>query len=377
MSHVADTLFLRMALGRLRAHWWETALRESALAEISRLCGDREVHEETSFDLDDADRRLLTIARHGADVLRGYAVPLVPAPYLMTMAASNVALVGIRTDADGYRITMRGEAPLSRAQWLASSHPQVLVVGNSTSWGVGVQSDSAHVASRLNAHGDLCAFNASVKGSNLVQQRLMVEACLPEGGTAVVVGGVLDLIFALSWPRDAAHGTLPFWNAGDGDLTRDAGWALEPNAWPEDPAALLMMRELQALGLLAESRNAHVLYVLQPHLDFLARAPEPAEARLAGAFVQELGAFRPLHASGVLRSHAAPFTRWLAQACTASGVQFVDANTADELAGGAISFLDHIHLTDAGHGRLASLVRRSLGDRVMSEHSREQQRPAA
>jgi hypothetical protein len=366
-----------MALGRLRAHWWETELRESALIEIARLGGSDELGEAAAHELDDADRRLLTIAHHGADVLRGYAVPLVPAPYLMTMAARDVSLVGIGTDAHGFRRTIDDGAPLDREQWLSSTAHRVLVVGNSTSWGVGVRSDGAHTASALNARdGEFCAFNASVKGSNLVQQRLMVDAWLPEGGTAVVIGGVLDLIFALSWPRDDAHGALPFWNAGDGDLTRDSEWAFEPSHWPDDAAAHVMAHELHALGTLARARNAHVLYVLQPHLDFLDRDPLPDEARLAEAFTQELGAFRPLHASGVLRAHAASFTSWLSRACAAAGVQFLDANMADEMREPGVWFLDHIHLTDAGHGQLAALVERWLCEADTVQPPRERKSPA-
>ncbi|HEY0931760.1 MAG TPA: GDSL-type esterase/lipase family protein [Gemmatimonas sp.] len=372
MSSAADALFLRMALGRLRAHWWEAELREPALTEIARLCpGD------AALELDDADRRLLTIARHGADVLRGYSVPLVSAPYIMTMTARDVVLPGLRTDAEGFRVTMQDGAPLRRDAWEATTRPQMLVVGNSSSWGVGVQDDASHVASMLNARGDVSAFNASVKGTNLVQQRLMVDRLLPTGGTAVIVGGVLDLIFALSWPRDDAHGALAFWNAGDADLTRDGEWALEPGAYGQDEACRMLTRELQALGAIACARDAQVLFVMQPHLDFVGRAPLPDEARLAEAFVQELGAFRPVHASGVLQRHAAAYSAWMADACANAGVQFVDTNTAPEFLEPGPWFLDHIHLTDAGHAQLAQTVRRSLGLTHPAGLTAQPQRPAA
>lgn len=352
-------IVLELALERLRDRWWDDADRARAVADVAasvaRIGFDALPHflRDSTY----AEARLLTIAMYGADVLEGLAVRLEAAPYSMTVAARRHAFGGIRIDADGYRMTIRGTTPVSRDAFELEPGRRVLIVGNSTSFGVGVSADHAHVASRLHA---VCpavtCFNASVKGSNLLQQATVADERLPVGADLVVIAGALDLVYALSWPRDAAHGALPFWNVGDPDLTAAPFAPIDPASYAADDAFTAMRRAITSLARTARSRGGRMLFVLQPHLDLSPKARTPREQALALASSTEIGAFKPVHAAAALATHAATFAPWLGQACIDAGADFLDANRSDRFLTDDDLFQDHIHLNDRGHQRMAELI---------------------
>lgn len=354
---------LSSLLGALMEHWWDDAEREPRLAEIAAAVATWSDDERSAFMAGVLPpARRLRIALEAPDVLRGLAVPLVAAPYWMTTAARGHATTGLTVDAHGFRVTHGPDgAPLAFEHWARHHGPRALVVGNSTAWGLGVSGDAQHCASALNQLPTApLTFNAAVKGSNLVQQVALAEAYLPPGADLVIVGGVLDLLFALAWPRDDAHGPLPFWNATDGDLTIDhrlsGGWHLLAGDYDDDPACQLLRDTVARAARLAAARGGRACFVLQPHLDFVKRAPTPAERATADALLAERPVFRPVHTSGVLRSHAAPFTDWLRAVCEQADVAWCDPNTAPAFQASDDLFVDHIHLRDEGHRRLAEQI---------------------
>jgi hypothetical protein len=354
-----DSVLLDLALERLRASWWDDTVRDATLAEIReetlRIGVDRLPPHLT--DEGSPEAMLLDIALHASNVLDGFAVRLEPAPYVMTVAARGHRGPRIGVDADGFRVTLADGAPLSRAGFEAWGGDRVLVVGNSTSFGVGASGDGAHVASALNLlRPDMRAFNASVKGSNLLQQAIVAEQRLPEGADLAIVAGALDLIYALSWPRDESHGALSFWAAGDADLTGDGPYTLKPGAYDGDAACEAMRRAIESMGRTVRARGGRALFLLQPHLDLAGKRVTPLELRLARALSTELGAFRPVHACGALQAHRALFPRWLAGVCAAAGIDFIDLNATVAITGDAFLFLDHIHVNDRGHRHMASAI---------------------
>jgi len=256
-----------------------------------------------------------------------------------------------RIDENGFRGGIR-----------APSLPKVILVGGSTAFGFGLDSDDQTAAARLEEYlPGRCGIDAAVigylSGQELALMVHYLDRWRPEAYVAID-----------GWNDYAQHGTArriiavngKFLNVSD-DLQRfcEAEHGVDTEPWPFPPppepsgrrdrllASLdAYVSNLEKMNTWAGGRGARFLVAFQPTVA-CRQSPTEEEGKIAFGEPQSTG--------------YAEFVELALERCTRLGIECVDlAREPEFLTASETLFLDPVHLTAAGHDALARVLGRAL-----------------
>ncbi|HLO78443.1 MAG TPA: hypothetical protein VK196_18460 [Magnetospirillum sp.] len=305
-----------------------------------------------------------------------------PLPFVMYGGAANISCPTFSTDAIGFRYSQAPDGTRFSPSDNTGGRGNALVTGGSTAFGIGSTSDGMTLASML-SDGETNFLNlgrpAYVLQQNTVDY-LFLAGRLPPLRHIVLLAGINDVAAPrYSQVFSPHYGSFFGWN--DYLKTQGRVQACFPEAYwpasirsqfhvadtadarPEDGGVVAVMAQmLRCWKMFAESQGTRVTFVLQPVSFWINRSPPSAEARL----FEEQKAVAEAGDLAIQEFIAKSYERFaidVAQACAATGIEFIDANplvAAHPDANGFL-FVDYCHLTDDGNRVLAEILAPRLG----------------
>lgn len=280
-------------------------------------------------------------------------------PYVMWFQEGEEKSEVHRTDADGFRLSVRGEEVASVATWDGPG-PVRLLAGSSAAYGVGASSDAATISSRLWAeHAPSTPwFNFAGQAFNSTQELLLLALFhhrLPPVSEIVLCSGVNNLVLARVPAEDhGAHGAYFSCEIGDADEAP----SVEERS---ERAASRTADHLATWKALAGGMGASLTFALQPLAPWVRAEPAAEEAEIF-ADLDTISNFRGLHNDIADMAVGRRYADELAAHCARLDVGFLDTNPA--LAARATAqdwlFVDRVHLLDRGQDLLARVIAEEL-----------------
>lgn len=325
-------------------------------------------------------------------------------PLVMYFQAPNQSFDAVHTDPFGFRLST-GPAGESIGLDAALTGDINIVVGNSTSFGVGVSGDSHTMASQLSKYSGAPWLNFSGRSFGMAQELALLNTFVGDFrklNRIVLFTGANDLVLhhrSTRYPRyfgsffywrtffDAMSATelspkrrwlkrllQPFY--GERIAYRDIPMSRLPNAlihpparssaapWPggesardEDEVAAHVLRLLATWKILARGLGADLTFVLQPLARWVRKAPSPEEVRLFAELDAKKERFHRVLGDMIDRATYDRYAQALRAGCARMEIPFFDANAHFETGhDGQWVFADRIHLTDQGTQSLASAL---------------------
>lgn len=303
-------------------------------------------------------------------------------PYLMYFHTPNYSSTAVNTDADGFRFsTFNGQrvSPMS----LVTDQVHHILVGGSTAFGVGAESDDASIASHLARVTQAPWLNMAGRAFSSVQEYLLFaayQADLPRIGTIVVLSGFNNLYLAQrSLPFDPPLGSFFYQQAfqagmeagmrGRRELLKRAFFGARAST-PQQQRSLdeairlavaLTHRSLELWGFIAKARGLKLVYALQPTAQWSERTTHPKEAELFTLLEQ----IDPTLTATLTKLDDACYRQYreqLAAVCAALNISFIDTNETLRSLNTASEWwhVDRVHYTNVGNKRIADALTKSL-----------------
>jgi hypothetical protein len=323
-------------------------------------------------------------------------------PNVMSIAQPGYRSSALNIDSFGFRVQYDAEGKEIDLRNAREQHPAcILLLGNSTSFGVGLTSDRKALGHYFSRPGSPC-INLSVRGATMQQEQALYLShrhLLPPVERIILVTGICDVTIATQ-PEDqwseavgGMHSSQVYFKQhyaridATGDLPHLAKrkfltWAEERYMkWPwlqrqfekrttaepqpafTKPATAadfavalpkmlrLMENALANWGDLAKGRGIPVDVVLQPIIGWTTKPLTAIERECFDADLLRIPQLA-LYTNAATHDQTAAVMR---QACLEHGLGFRDANLHfDKLESKDALFSDVCHLTDAGTGALAT-----------------------
>lgn len=335
-------------------------------------------------------------------------------PYLMYVQRPGYRSEVVNTDRFGLRLTVGPEGRSFALEDLEAGECDLLV-GGSTSFGVGASSDAATLASVLSQRTGRRWLNLGGRAYSPLQELLLYMLHRPRLAPAariVLLSGLNAIVLhLLSTRKPDLVGGMFFWQQLEGGI-REAtltpgrrrlkamlgpwlggriDWArvplsriplallrlerrfdlphLQPPTLGEQVRARLadrdglvegLARDLRHWRLLAADAGAELSYVLQPFFDWTGKQPSPEEELLFA----ELDRMPKNHILALKAGMDFDVYLWLADRletiCRSEGIRFLDMNRllGKRAARDDWLFVDRAHLTDLGNRRVAEILGR-------------------
>lgn len=292
-------------------------------------------------------------------------------PYVTFAARPHLRTPVFSTDADGFRVSTSPSGDVDTGGWVAGGGGG-LVLGGSFTFGVGATRDGATLPSRLAALLGTPQLNLGICAGNSTQELISAIPFLELARTVCVCGGANTILAALqSAGLNETYGPL-FFEVALARLGAAPVGGLGPASGRTGPARpaparrrLDMEGRLEA-GLRRQVRDLRILSRALPDGSRLLFCLQPFAVPPLRDLVPEERELHDLHAAQqgwwlAIRDFLA--ARWescgrrLAADCAGLGVSFLDL-AADRFTGW--SFLDSVHMTDAGYQQAAALVAEAL-----------------
>lgn len=303
-------------------------------------------------------------------------------PYIMYFQSPDFVSDVVNTDSFGFRVTPYLQSvisPCRRAEIPSCS----LVVGASTAFGVGAETDNGTIAAHLTRATGFPWLNMGGRAFSAFQEYALTAnfiGTLPRVETIVLVSGFNNLYLAQrSIPFDLPLGSFFYQNEfvhamQSGTRGRRARLLSLLNGLPRPPvgdrptieqaiesAVMSTRQSLMLWAALSEALGAHLLFALQPTAVWSGRVPQHEEAELFTV----LSEIDPNLASTLQRLDQHCYVQYrdqLQQAARSLSIDFVDLNhemrnrskDADWL------YVDRVHYTSLGYEVIAKEVERLL-----------------
>lgn len=315
------------------------------------------------------------------------------APYLTFAAPRRHRSTVVNTDSAGFRISHAGSTTVDVRSWPPEGRLPGVVLGGSFVFGVGATSDQGTLVSRLNARLPHAFLNLGIRAGNSTQELCASIPFLDRADCIVICSGINTLLVNLqSLGVNELFG--PFFGEGAYESLRDrplvdlaslvtggssglgfkrlarealartrrrAAGALEERTqaplcsgdWDAATARALAVQE-RDLRMLARARRpgSTILFAAQPFAPCCTRVPAPEEQRLFDVNDRMEGPAWQVTKEALMRVWP-PYVSALSRICADIGVSFADLRTC-ELTGW--SFVDRIHMTDAGYDQAAGFL---------------------
>ena len=303
-------------------------------------------------------------------------------PYLMYFHTPDYTSTVVNTDTEGFRFSTFKSQRVSPTSLVTDREHHVLV-GGSTAFGVGAESDDATIASHLAQITQTPWLNMAGRAFSSVQEYLLFaayQAELPRLGTVVMLSGFNNLFLAQrSLPFAQPLGSFFYQQAfqtgmeavtqGRRELLKRALFGT-PTSVPQQQrdlaeairlAVALTRRSLQLWSFIAQARGLKLVYALQPTAHWSGRTTHPKEAELFGL----LERIDPALAATLTRLDDACYRQYreqLAMMCAELGVSFIDVNERLRSQNSASEWwhVDRVHYTGVGHRRIADALAQNL-----------------
>lgn len=302
-------------------------------------------------------------------------------PYLMYFHTPNFAGRIVNTDAEGFRYSTFNDHRVSPTCLIADQEHHVLV-GGSTAFGVGAESDDATIASHLARETQAPWLNMAGRAFSSVQEYLLFAAYqtdLPRLGTIVILSGFNNLFLAQrSLPFDPPLGSFFYQQAFQNgmetgsatrlQLLRRALFGARPSATHQQRelsdatqlAVDLTRRSLEWWSFIANARGVRVVYALQPTAHWSSRKPHPKET----ALFELLEQIDPALSATLTKLDACydQYQAKLHRACADLGITFIDVNELLRHKNSASEWwhVDRVHYTNVGNQQIASALSAKL-----------------
>lgn len=303
-------------------------------------------------------------------------------PFLMFLQGSNVRSDVVNTDRFGFRWTILPDGTVSSVE-SPPPGPCSLLVGSSTTFGVGATSDATTLASVLSASTGRPWINFSARAHCSTQELLtfmMYADVLPPIRQIVFMSGVNDLYMQYAANRFDDHLGAFFYSdryfaameqVRGQSIRKRLGAALK-RITEKDPALpfetvlaqregrrdrvlALVRRNLSHWAVFASNYSATVLFALQPVFPWLGKKASPEEQELFSARESR----DPRNELMIGTALSAENHEWYATSvkkiCEDLGLGFVDLNVElrRETEEDEWLFVDRVHFNDRGYAACA------------------------
>jgi hypothetical protein len=332
---------------------------------------------------------------------------MVLAPYVTFTSSRNFRSAVVNTDAYGFRISTgknRSEDLIDCASWWRESR-RALLIGGSFAFGVGASGDARAVASVLNERLPYSFLNLGIRAANSTQELIASLPFLDSAELVIVCSGINNLVVGLgSSAQEELYG--PLFSEGaihalaaysvhelgtlvqarlDGMSIRsllrvigsrlekrlrrtkqrlpDVGGALKEgdalsDAVQKKIADNALKRQKRDLGIMARalSPGSRLVFAAQPFAEGCRKELCYEEERLFRLTDEIQGRHWT-----ILKTYLATlwpsYVRELGNICSKEGILFLDLN---EIPFAGWSFVDRVHMTDAGYLQVASRLIKEL-----------------
>jgi len=303
-------------------------------------------------------------------------------PYLMYFHTPNYTSTVVNTDAEGFRFSAFKGQRVSPTSLVADREHHVLV-GGSTAFGVGAESDDATIASHLARATQSPWLNMAGRAFSSVQEYLVFaahHADLPRLGTVVILSGFNNLFLAQrSLPFDPPLGSFFYQQAFQTGMDAEVQGRRAllkrallgtPTSAPQQQrdlteamrlAVALTRRCLQLWRFIAQARGLKLVYALQPTAHWSGRTAHPKEAELFDL----LERIDPALTTTLTRLDDACYQQYreqLAMMCAELDISFIDVNEHLRRQNSASEWwhVDRVHYTGVGNQRIADALAQNL-----------------
>jgi hypothetical protein len=299
-------------------------------------------------------------------------------PYIMYFHSPNFRSVSVNTDSFGFRTTETVDGPISPCGDLKGRDVSV-VVGGSTAFGVGAETDAGTIASHLSRHTGHAWLNMSGRAFSAFQEFALFsqfQSDLPRMKSVVIVSGFNNLFLALrNLPFEMPLGSFFYQKdyniamsgqvAGRREqlrrLLRKDDFKVDMVSRTVDDAIALALettrRTLLLWSALAKYRNFSLTFALQPNSMWSRRVPSSHESLLFSS----LETIDPSLDSLLRRLTHDCYVRYsdsLSRMANDEGIRFVDLNPPMHLIAESPETLhvDRVHYTSLGYRHIAAAL---------------------
>lgn len=289
------------------------------------------------------------------------AQPLIPFPYLMLLPMPHYRTATANADSHGFRVSIKNGTRLSLRKVRDAAVKKGIVLGNGQIWVTGATSDDAVVHNVLNQRraGEFWC-SLALRATNLTQERVAAELFAPlDVRYAVWISGSRFLNGAMTTASHAKH--IP---ASGPNYTSILGLDQSSDHESVDidrrfqQVIDLFDREMEIYARTFRATALDIPFGLQPILDYCGKRHSPEERAILNSQLNENGV--PSVDPEVVRQFKNEFVKRARVICANHGVCFLDMSAEPEFQVPEWLFVDGVHLTDAGHVALASVVSRHL-----------------
>ncbi len=299
-------------------------------------------------------------------------------PYIMYFQTPNFSSPIVNTDSFGFRLTPFQGIPISPMNPSDYSSCNLLI-GGSTAFGVGAESDNGTIAAHLSSHTKSAWLNMGGRAFTAMQEFAVsasVYQDLPRIDSIVIVSGFNNLYLAQrNLPFELPLGSFFFQQTFESAMEESSRGRLQrlsrmfgkQDDWHSttsrtiDEAIELAVRTTRQSLLLwvaiAQSIGARILFALQPTSMWSEREPIAKESQLFAA----LSEFDPALSNSLARINLDAYRKYrvaLDQLAKDCGIGFLDLNQY-LLMDRALPdwfYVDRVHYTGAGYRRIAEGV---------------------
>jgi hypothetical protein len=305
-------------------------------------------------------------------------------PFLMFSQGGGVRSEVVNTDRYGFRWTVLPDGEVASLD----SPPKGacgLVIGGSTTFGVGASSDAGTVASAVAAATGRPWLNLGARAHCSTQELLsfLLHADLfPPIDEIVFMSGINDLYLQYAANRfDEQLGAflysdqffaalekvrygplkrarLALSRLGRRQASASFEASMEQREDRRDRTLAILRRNLSHWAALAASRSARVTFALQPTAPWLGKKTSREEQVLFSARERQDPRYEAMVSRALSRENHAWYAEAIEEACRGVGFGFLDLNRALR---GAVRdedwiFTDRAHLTDRGYAACAACI---------------------
>lgn len=303
-------------------------------------------------------------------------------PYIMYFQSPHFASKVVSTDSFGFRLTPFGHSSISPMQY--GDIPSCsLLVGASTAFGVGAETDKETIAAHLSSAMGVPWLNMGGRAFSAFQEYSLtasVVTTLPRVETIVLVSGFNNLFLAQrALPFDLPLGSFfyqhEFIRAMQNQhrgrkarlsalVRRTSDLSLDDHRSVDDAIQLAAKSTHQSLTLwsaLAKFLGARLLFALQPTSMWAERVPSAQETELF-SLLSEIDPGLTLTLTRLDQSCYQKYRNQLEQASQLLGIDFLDLNDAIRASALAPTwhYVDRVHYTGAGYKMIADAIQRLL-----------------
>ena len=299
-------------------------------------------------------------------------------PYLMYFHTPNYKSSVVNTDSEGFRYSTYGDQPISPTS-LAAGRTHRILVGGSTAFGVGSESDDSTIASHLARSTSSPWLNMAGRAFTSVQEYLLFAAYhsrIPKIDTVVLLSGFNNLFLAQrALPFTPPLGSFFYQQAFEAGMelfTKDRRARLRSTLFgrsltvPTQQRSIseairlaveLTHQSLQLWDFAAKARGIRLVFALQPTAHWSARSPHPNEATLF-SLLRNIDPALTATLERLDDSCYSEYRERLAHVCQNLGITFLDINTHLRTTNNQDEWwhVDRVHYTSIGNERISDAI---------------------